>query len=118
MTEQDNPAIVFSVEEGLEEGELKVVEYPCIIRTDGTIESYLPKNGKDFKLEELKKAIGGGYIEMIQEPERRVLMVIDDEGKLKGFPLNPIATAVWESWYGPTDVIVGDALLCRVEQVE
>lgn len=73
-------------------------------------------------LDALKAAIGGGWIEHItlryvvgdhyegDEMAVEILKsrdcdgVIDEEGKLKGMPYNPFASA----WYGhPSDVIVG-----------
>ena len=80
-----------------------------IIHVDGTREPYPPANGKQYTLEELQKAIGGGYIEIVRTRDNR-LMVIDEEGKLKGFPVNPVATAMYR--YGPEDPIVGDVLVC------
>lgn len=116
MTERDNKWAVFDIQG--DKVLIQTVEYPCILRTDGTTESYLPENDEDFKLEELKTAIGGGWIQVVQDPKLDIVMVIDEEGKLKGLPLNPLATAVWEGWYGPSDVIMGDALLCRQSQIK
>ena len=80
-----------------------------IIRVDGTREEYLPADGKHYTLEEMKKAIGGGYIQIVQTKDRR-LMVLDEEGKLKGLPVNPVATGLYV--YGAQDPIVGDVLVC------
>lgn len=57
-----------------------------------------PKNGTDFKLEELTGFVGG-HIELVQTIGRRT-MVLDEEGKLKGKPvmrrpLTCMATVVW-----------------------
>ena len=43
-------------------------------------------------------------------------MVIDEEGKLKGFPVNPVATALYR--FGDQDPIVGDALVCEDRNIE
>ena len=80
-----------------------------IIHVDGTREECQPANGKHYTLEELKKAIGGGYIEIVKTRDGR-LLVIDEEGKLKGFPVNPVSTALY--FYGGQDPIVGDVLVC------
>jgi hypothetical protein len=80
-----------------------------IIHVDGTREPYPSADGRKYTLEELKKAIGGGYIQIVQTRDNR-LMVIDEEGKLKGFPVNPVATALYR--YGAQDPIVGDVLVC------
>ena len=39
---------------------------PCIVRVDGTIESYPPRDGKTFTLKEMQDAVGG-LIEMVHE---------------------------------------------------
>ena len=80
-----------------------------IIRVDGTREEYPPGNGKLFTLEEMQKAIGGGYIQIVHTKDGQ-LMVLDEEGKLKGFPVNPVATDLYV--YGDQDPIVGDVLVC------
>lgn len=86
-----------------------------IIRADGTRQAYPPADGQHYTLEELKRAIGGGYIEIVQTRDGR-LMVIDEEGKLKGFPVNPVATALYR--FGDQDPIVGDALVCEDRNIE
>lgn len=75
-----------------------------------------PKNGTDYQLEELKEAIGGGYIEICQLnlfPDS--VMVIDEDGKNKGLPFNEMATAIYNRL--PRDCIVGDALVCKRSQI-
>ena len=86
-----------------------------IIRVDGTREEFLPADGRHYTLEELQKAIGGGYIEVVHTKDGR-LMVIDEEGKLKGFPVNHVATALYR--YGSQDPIVGDVLVCDDESID
>ncbi len=86
-----------------------------IIRTNGTREDYPPGNGKHYTLEEMQQAIGGGYIEIVHTRDGR-LMVLDEEGKLKGFPVNPVATGLYV--YGNQDPIVGDALVCGEQYIE
>lgn len=44
-----------------------------IYKTDGTVVEAKPKNGKDFKLEELQ-AIVGGYIEVLPINNKEVLV--------------------------------------------
>ena len=86
-----------------------------VIRADGTTEECRPSNGKHYTLAELKRAIGGGYIEIVHTRDGR-LMVLDDEGKLKGFPVNPAAAALYV--YGAQDPIVGDVLVCEDGRIE
>ena len=82
------------------------------IKADGTITIVHPKNkGQEFTLDELKSYVGG-WIECIFLNQRQV-MVINEEGKLRGLPYNTIATEAYRMAFQPTDdFIVGDALLC------
>lgn len=79
----------------------------CLIKTDGTVKEVYPKNGIDFKLEELSGFVGG-YIECVYIPGGFTL-VVNEEGKLKGLPYNEVATRLYDN---PHDEIVGDAVLC------
>lgn len=76
-----------------------------------------PHIGKTFSLTELQEAVGG-YIEIVPIAED-VIMVIDEEGKLKGKPPNALASVIWWASYGSTDdPIVGPALLCSGKEVD
>jgi hypothetical protein len=87
-----------------------------VYKADGTVEDYPePANGSTYNLEELKRAIGGGWIQIVATRDRR-LMVVDEEGKLKHMPLNVTATRLYI--YGDVDPIVGDALVCDPNQIE
>ena len=86
-----------------------------LYKADVTIEEFPePANGTDYSLEEMRAAIGGGWIETVQTKDGRV-MVVDEEGKLKGFPRNEAATALYR--YGDQDPIVGDALVFAEGQI-
>jgi hypothetical protein len=37
-------------------------------------------------------------------------MWCNEEGKLTGLPVNPVATAMWTRYFGETDVIVGNVV--------
>ena len=92
-------------------------DYPSIIRVDGTIETYLPGEGRFiYTLEELQAAIGGGYIQLVMTHGDKRMLVLDEDGKAKGFPVNPVAT----SWYkfGEDDPIVGDVLICVPARID
>lgn len=84
------------------------------IKADGTLLEVHPKNkGQEFTLDELKSYVGG-WIECIFLNQRQV-MVINEEGKLRGLPYNTMATEAYRLVFQPTDeFIVGDALLCDV----
>jgi hypothetical protein len=100
-----------------------------ILSTHGYIAETHPKNGSHFQLEELQEIVGG-YIEIVHpgsfdmrgildldEPTRfsGKLLVINEEGKNKGLPLNIRATVIWGN---PNDYIVGDVLFCDEGEVE
>lgn len=87
-----------------------------LIQPDGELKEVQPRNGHDFTLEELRGFIGGGFIEIIHPAERPgCLLVIDEEGKLKGMRFNSAASLLYGN---DGDVVVGPALLCREEEVE
>lgn len=91
-----------------------------ILKVSGERVPVEPKNGTDFSLEELKKAIGGGYIEVVRLGNK-VIMVIDEEGKLKkGMMPNVLASRLYNAVKGFTnpDIIMGDALICNTEMVK
>lgn len=87
-----------------------------IIKTDGYIIESEPKNGIDYQLEELQ-AIVSGYIEVVPIGEKN-LMVVNEEGKLKGLGINHVATTIFNKYTRGNDVIVGDVLLCEVGQIK
>ena len=85
-----------------------------IIYTNGLVQEISPDNKRDFSLEELQRIVHG-YIELIHLPKNR-LMIINEEGKLKGLPVNILATREVLS-HGFNDVIVGDVLICNSDEV-
>lgn len=87
-----------------------------IIKTNGETIDVEPKNGKDFKLRELQ-AIVDGYIEIVRLPNDKI-MVVNEEGKLRGLEPNVEATRIYYNVFGYTDIIVGDVLICDANQVE
>ena len=74
-----------------------------------------PKNGTDFSLEELKSFVDG-WIEIVDLRDGR-LMVVNEEGKLLGLPLNLLATVEYQKTFGPIDQIVGNALVCKKGEI-
>lgn len=85
-----------------------------IFKTDGTSLEVEPKNGKDFGLQELYQIVGCNMIEIVYLPDKMIL-VIDEEGKLQDKPINCQATILCKM---SDDYIVGDALLCKQKQVK
>lgn len=86
-----------------------------IIKTNGERITIQPKNGKDFKLEELKKIVDG-YIEVLYLGDK--LMVLNEDGKLLNLPVNAEATKEYMKVFGPFDIIHGDVLLCGCDEVK
>lgn len=86
-----------------------------LYKTDFTVEEIQPGNGRHFKLEEMQKYVGG-LIEIIPldgEGLEDKLLVVNEEGKLINLPFNYFATAEWEKYYGHTDYVSGDAIICH-----
>ena len=89
-------------------------------RTDNTTENVSPANGKTFTLEELQYYVSTGHSNsLIQVLDcNKFLLIINEEGKLLGLPLNEMATMFYQTCFGPVDVIVGDALIAKKGTIE
>jgi hypothetical protein len=85
------------------------------IKVDGTITEVVPENGSDFKLEELYRYTDGGPIEIVRAADGKSIIVLNEEGKIKGLPYNNIATMLYGN---PNDFIVGSVLLCADDEVQ
>ena len=79
-----------------------------LVTSSGTMREISPMNGEYYKLHEMQYYVGG-YIETVNVGNGKVL-VMDEEGKLKGKLPNKIAT-VWLLTEGINDWIAGDAIL-------
>jgi len=79
-----------------------------LIRTSGKVEEF-----EGTSLESWQKAVGG-YIETI--PVEDGMLIINEEGKLKGLPINYTANLMAEGWIMPTDYIVGDVIFMTQEE--
>lgn len=86
-----------------------------LINHDGETLEVEPINGEDFKLAELQGMVNGN-IEIVYLNDN-IIMVINEEGKLLNLPINHTATCLYQMCRGIKDVIVGDVLLCRNNQV-
>jgi hypothetical protein len=78
-----------------------------LIKTTSETETVSPIDGKHFSLEELQKFVGG-YIEFISLNGNGLMMVVNEEGKLKNLQVNQIATDTYKGG----DIILGDVLIC------
>lgn len=83
-----------------------------LFKSTGEVIDVSPDKGKTFSLERLQELVGG-YIEIL--PYRGWLFVCDEEGKLKGKPLNVKATEEARRWFDP---YVGDVLVCKRSEIK
>jgi len=81
--------------------------YAKLFKASGEIVDVRPAKGRFFSLKELQGFVGG-YIQIVPTPSGRVL-VCDDDGKRKAYPVNVAAT---KEYYPEHDTIVGDVLIC------
>jgi len=83
--------------------------------SDFRIKEITPANGIYFTLEELQGYVNG-RIEIIpleaDDLEDR-LLVVNEEGKLISLPFNLPATLIWIMYYGESDYVSGDAIVCH-----
>ena len=87
-----------------------------IYYTNGRIEEVTPQNGSDFKLQELKKIVGGD-IEIIGTPYPDKIMVINEDSKGLGLDYNKNATLIENPVLFRGDYIAGNALVCLNHEV-
>lgn len=80
------------------------------MKANGETIEVQPKNGTDYSLEELQGFVGG-YIEIILVGDDSY-MVVNEEGKLMGLPVNIKASGM------ARDVIVGDVLVCGTDEIK
>jgi len=86
------------------------MKFARLLKSDGTAQKIAPKNGSDFKLDELQGYVGG-YIEVVQVAGNR-LMVLNEEGKMHNLPMNDIATTLFHQTHPGFDYVVGDVVVC------
>lgn len=81
-----------------------------VIQPDGHFESISFDNSNVAELQGLV----GGYIEAVASSDKALTFWVNEEGKLKGLPLNVIATLYLESvlrGFAAHDVLVGPVVL-------
>ena len=78
-----------------------------LYRTNGTQEKVVPKDGDSFSLSEMQRYVGG-CIEIVDARDGRLIIVLNEEGKLNNLPFNHAVTAIYAN---PNDYIAGDALV-------
>jgi len=103
--------------------ETRKIEVPVIINAN-SLEPVptKPKNGKNFSLEECQEIVAfkqHNMVEMVtlvKEGMPTLTMLLNEEGKLFDLPVNETATELWNEYYGRTDYIVGNVLICAPKQ--
>ena len=85
-----------------------------LVKNTGVTIPIAPHNGKYYTLVELQAYVGG-YIETVHFYNGKIL-IIDEDGKLKGKLPNHIATG-WLVTEGYMDYVAGDALLIDGEHL-
>ena len=78
-----------------------------------------PANGLHFKLAELQGYVGGRIeiLNLEKEGLPHRLLVVHEEGKLISLPFNLLATIEWIRYYGETDFVSGDAIICHPDLI-
>ena len=81
-------------------------------------------DSKDEPTLESAQQFVGGYVEGIPFPNGDYL-IVNEEGKLMGLPLNPEATALWRATFdndnfitGRKDFVVGPAILIKKDALK
>ena len=95
-----------------------------VYKTNGEVESITPENGKYFSLKEMQ-GICDGVVDIQELPKSNRLIILNDEGKLIGLPINEKATEVWKREYpiaeyphNNYELIVGNVIVCDKSMVQ
>jgi hypothetical protein len=85
-----------------------------VLHSDGSFDRVSPANkATGFSLEEVYSYVQTDMVQVVMTRDGRI-MVIDEEGKLKGKPVNQTATRLYI--YGDSDPIVGDVVVCNEQE--
>ena len=95
------------------------------LKVNTTAEQFkIIENKKDEPKYKEGSAFVGGMVECVQFPNGDVLL-LNEEGKLIGLPLNPEATALWRATFdndnyvtGRKDFVVGPAILIKKDALK
>ena len=87
-----------------------------IYKANGEIIDVKPQFGNAFQLKELQSIVDG-YIEVYFGRDGKKLIVMDEEGKLKGKYYNLNATQWFKKNVAGNDDVVGDVLICDASMV-
>jgi len=94
---------------------------PYIIRADGEVIPYPPKNPKSgYTLGEIQSAVGGDFA-MVETVigGNPVLVLMDEEGALKDSPINHVVSNMtFPEGRAPWVKVWGDVLICNPRDVK
>lgn len=87
-----------------------------IITIEGDLKPCTPANGRDFKLDEAQKIVGG-YIESVYLDDNTI-MIVNENGKFEQ-PPNAVATMVALKKHAicEGDYICGNVLICETKML-
>lgn len=92
-----------------------------LIKTDGAVLDVSPRDPtRGFQLDELQGYVGG-WVEIVdvRTPDgEELLLVMDEEGKIKGLPLNLHAISMTRGRLMPDDFVVGNVLLVHPSEMD
>jgi hypothetical protein len=88
-------------------------KHPLRMYADNTVEIMQPPKSGKFTLEEMQQFVGG-YIQIFATVIPDMVLVTDEEGRLRDKPVNENATTLY--LHGRHDFIVGDVLFCTRKQ--
>jgi len=81
-----------------------------LLKANGSRIEVEPKNGKHFTLEEVYKLIDTDQVELIATKNKGLVMLVDEDGKMKKKPYNVKATSMAN--VRGMDYVVGDVVIC------
>ena len=90
------------------------MKYIIVIKTSDEIEVKKYEKNQKITLNEWQSLFGGGNVECVPSIFSGIEIIIDEEGKHKGLPVNAIATGLLHP--SIADVLVGDAVLAAVKK--
>lgn len=83
-----------------------------VLKIDGTKVPISPKNGRDYKIGEVKKVVGG-YVERVVLGPVGLWMFVNEDGIRLKLPVNLEATKLYRDNTRPnSNMIHGDVLVC------
>lgn len=85
-----------------------------LVTSTGGMKAITPMNGRHYTLHEMQSYVGG-LIETLKVGQK--ILVMDEEGKLKGKLPNRIATG-WVLQEGINDYICGDVMLIERSHIK